>query len=45
LLVIEAEMAVVENRGLSDPTRLSLESVTGKLFCKINNLAVFNTYN
>ena len=45
LLVIEAEKTVVKNKGFSDPARLSFEGVTGKLLFKINNLAVFNTYN
>jgi hypothetical protein len=45
LLVIKAEKTVVKNKELSDPARLSLEGVTGTLFSKINNLAIFNTYN
>jgi hypothetical protein len=45
LLVIEAEKTVVKNKGLSDPATLPFEGVTGTLFCEINNLAIFNTYN
>jgi hypothetical protein len=45
LLVIEAEKTVVKNKELSGPARLSFEGITGEPFCKINNLAVFNTYN
>jgi len=45
LLVIEADKTVVKKKGLSDPARLSFEGIIGTLFCKINNLAVFNTYN